>query len=219
MKHMLLVFVLMSSVSARAIPFPDPVPGLMAALQFCTQIEDETVIPACVQIESSANWFTKEALPICRQQNFDEDRVRCLRGIHNSDIRVEEVQVCESLTFDDEKACCLAEIHRPFPYRTRLKVDPTPGLQAASRLCQSFFADDDKRRCLKELSAAELFTVESVGFCASRFSDDEKIQCLGLLRNKFIVADEVRICEKVFTDEGKLSCLQGVERKYLLRRP
>nr|BFD65623.1 hypothetical protein HAGR004_06450 [Bdellovibrio sp. HAGR004] len=219
MKHLLLIFVVMSSVSAQAIPVPDPVPGVMAALQFCTQIEDDTVIPACVRIESSANWFTKEALPICMQQSFDEDRVRCLRGIQNSHIRVEEVQVCESLTFDDEKARCLAEINRPFPYRTRLKVDPTPGLQAASRLCQSFFTDEDKRRCLRELTAAELFTVDAVGFCADRFSDDEKIQCLAILRNKFIVADEVRICEKVFTDEGKLSCLQGVERKYLLRRP
>lgn len=219
MKHLLFFVLMMGSVSAHAIPIPDPVPGLMAALQFCTYIEDESVIPACIRAESSANWFTKEALPICMQQSFDEDRVRCLQSIQNSDIRVEEVQVCESLTFDDEKARCLADIQRPFPYRTRLKVDPTPGMRAASRLCQSFFADEDKRRCLHEMSAAELFTVDSVGFCADRFSDDEKIQCLGLLRNKFIVADEVKICDKVFTDEGKLSCLQGVERKYLLRRP
>ncbi|WP_374031958.1 hypothetical protein [Bdellovibrio bacteriovorus] len=216
MKQMVLFALMLVSVPAYSIPIPDPVPGLQAALQFCASIEDDNEIPRCVRLESGANWVSKEALPICRHQNFDSERVNCLAGVVNRDIRPEEVDVCESLTFDDEKARCLADIQRPFPYRTRLKVDARPGLQAASRLCQSFFYDEDKRRCLNEMSAAELFTAEAVGFCADRFSDDEKIQCLGKLRNKFIVREEVLMCDRVFDDAGKLSCLEGVQRKYRL---
>lgn len=219
MKQIALVFLMLLSIKAFSAPVPDPVPGLQAALQFCMGIEDESEIPRCVWLESSANWVTREALPICRNQSFDSDRINCLAGIVNREIRPEEVAVCESLTFDDEKAQCLAQIPRLFPYRTRLKVDPRPGLQAVSRLCQSFFHDDDKRRCLNELSSAELFTVEAAGFCAGLFSDDEKIQCLGKLRNKFIVREEVLMCDRVFDDAGKLSCLEGVQRKYQLRRP
>ncbi|WP_374034788.1 hypothetical protein ACES2I_02575 [Bdellovibrio bacteriovorus] len=217
MKQILFFALMLISAPAYSIPIPDPIPGLQAALQFCVAIADDSEIPQCVRLESAANWVAKEALQICRNQNFDSDRVNCLAGIVNRDIRPGEVAVCESLTFDDEKARCLAAINRPFPYRTRLKVDPRPGLQAASHLCQSFFYDDDKRRCLNEMSAAELFTVEAVAFCADRFSDDEKIQCLGRMRNRFVVREEVLMCERVFDDGGKLSCLEGVQRKYQLR--
>lgn len=219
MRHLLISFVVLLSSAAKAIPVPDPIPGLQAALQFCLTIEDDREIPRCVRLESGANWVTREALPICQLQDFDDQRVQCLAGIVDKDIRPQEVRVCESLTFNDEKARCLAEINRPFLYRTRLKVDPRPGLDAASRLCQSFFFDEDKRRCLAQMTSAELFTVEAVEFCGSRFSDDDKISCLGRLRNRFIVRDEVSLCLRVFTDEGQLACLEGVVRKYQLRRP
>lgn len=207
------------SLSAHAQRVPDPIPGLQAALQFCTNLWDTDTIAPCVRLESGANWVTREALPICAQQNFDDEKVACLGGIIDSEIRPEEVRVCESLTFNDEKARCLANIRRPFPYRTRLKVDPQPGRDEAARLCQSFFFDDDKKRCLNEMTLADLLTVDAVRFCASLFVDNDKIQCLGRLKDRMILSEEVSLCKKVFTDEEQLKCLEGVKRKYKKTRP
>jgi hypothetical protein len=219
MRLLLFITLLIAAVETHAQRVPNPIPGLQAALQFCMGIRDDAMITECVRLESGANWVTPEALPICSNQNFDEDRISCLRGIVNIQIRPEEVRVCDSLTFDDEKAKCLAEIRRPFPYRTRIKVDPVPGRDQAANLCSSFFSDDDKKRCLMEMTRADLLTVDAVRFCSEQFSDDDKIQCLGRLKDHFIVAEEVSLCKKVFTDEGQLGCLSGVQRKYVKTRP
>lgn len=210
---------LLLSVESFAQRIPDPIPGLQAALQFCMTIQDDDSIAQCVTLESAANWVTPEALPICRNQNFDTDRISCLRGIVNIQIRPEEVRVCESLNFNDEKAQCLADIRRPFPYRTRIKVDPQPGRDEVANLCRSFFSDDDKKKCLSEMTQADLFTVDAVRFCSEQFTDDDKIQCLGQLKNHFIVREEVILCKRIFNDDQKISCLSGVQRKYAKIRP
>ncbi|WP_374029642.1 hypothetical protein [Bdellovibrio bacteriovorus] len=217
MRHFVVLLLLLLSRHSFAQRFPDPIPGLQAAVRFCANLDEDEAIIDCVQLESAADWVTKEALPICISQSFDNEKVGCLRSIVNNEIRVEEVQVCESISFAEEQAQCLAEIRRPFSYRTRIKVDARPGLQAASRLCQSFFGDDDKKRCVREMSQAELYTVEAIQFCESLFSDDEKIACVAKLKNRFIVREEVSACERVFGDNRKLECLEGVRRKYRLR--
>ncbi len=217
MKLLLLLSLLFQAGSAHAQKkFPDPLPGLEAALQFCLQIRDDVSIGDCVTLESSANWVTKEALFICSQQSFDSDRVLCLQGIIDHYIRPEEVIVCESLTFDDEKAQCLGDIQRPYNYKTYYQINPQPGLQEAAQLCRSFFSDDDKRKCLFEMQQANLFTVAAVRYCGGLFSDDDKIQCLARLRNHLILPEEARLCGKIFSDEDKTYCLEGVRRKYRL---
>ncbi len=221
MKHLLVLsfLALFSTSLAKAIPVPNPIPGLQAALQFCLAIEDVREIPYCVRLESSANWVSRDALPICALQSLDEERVRCLAGIVNKEIYPDEVQICDSLTFANEKARCLGKISRPFPYRTRIKVDPRPGLEAATLLCQSFSYDEDKRRCQALVAEAELFTVEAVQFCGELFSDQDRISCLGRLSNRFIVRDEVTLCQKVSMQEEQMFCLEEVQRKYKLHWP
>ena len=198
---------------------PDPIPGLKAALQFCGQIKDDEAMKACVQLESGANWITPEALPICSIQSFDDDRINCFKGIVDRQIRPEEVDVCKSMTFNDEKAQCLAEINRPFPYKTKLKIDPQPGRDEAAQLCKTFFFDQDKKTCLAILSGADLLTVDGVRFCKKQFSDHDKLGCLERLKNHFIVPEEVTLCGTVFTSEAQVQCLEGVQRKYQKIRP
>lgn len=193
---------------------PDPIPGLQAALRFCNLIQSDDIIIKCIALESGANWVTREALPVCENQNFDNERVSCLEGIINSDIRPQEARICESLNFPSEQAKCLREIRRPFPYVTRIKVDPQPGLDAAATFCQSFFFDNDKKKCLNEMVQADLITTAVVEFCSRQFTDQNKIICLGRLKNRFVIDDEVLLCQKVFTDERQIKCLEGVQRKY-----
>lgn len=219
MRNLVLILLSFLSINAKAQRIPDPIPGLRAAMQFCVSIDNDKMISQCVRLESGANWVTPEALPICLLQNFDEDRVNCLSKIVNSQIRPEEVKVCESLNFDEEKAKCLADIRRPFPYRTRIKVNPQPGRDQASLLCQSMFSDDDKRKCLNEMSRADLLSVDAVAFCAEQFTDDDKIQCLGKLKDRLIFSEEVTICKKVFTESEQILCLSGVQRKYVKTHP
>lgn len=212
---------IVSSAMANPPPgrFPDPIPGLKAALQFCSQIQDDKMLINCIRIESGANWLTAEALPICSMQTFDTDRVKCLQGIIDNHIRPEEVEVCESLTFNDQKAQCLKDIARPFPYKTRFKVDPQPGRDEAATFCKSFFFDKDKKSCLNILSSADLITVEAVRFCQNQFSDRDKLDCMDRTKNRFIVPEEVLMCESVFSNSAKLTCLEGVQRKYQKIRP
>lgn len=214
MRILSFLLVILFQIQAFAQRVPDPIPGLEAALQFCNLIQSDDMIIKCVALESGANWVTREALPVCENQNFDNERVSCLEGIINSDIRPQEARICESLNFPSEQAKCLRNIRRPFPYTTRIKVDPQPGLDAASDFCQSFFFDSDKKKCLNEMVQADLITVSVVDFCRAQFSDQNKIKCLGRLKNRLIVNDEVLLCQKVFTDERQTRCLESVQRKY-----
>jgi hypothetical protein len=198
---------------------PDPVPGLKAALQFCSQIRDDKMVAICIQLESSANWITAEALPICSMQTFDDNRISCLRGILDNQIRSDEVAVCESLAFGDQKSRCLTEIARPYPFKTKFKVDPKPGRDELSAFCTTLFFEKDKKTCLNILSSADLLTVESVRFCQVQFSDSAKLNCLEKLKNRLIVREEVAICDSVFSTSGKVNCLEGVQRKYQKVRP
>jgi hypothetical protein len=185
-------------------------------MNFCLILRDDDAIEKCVRLESAANWVTPEALSICRRQSFDDEKVECLESIVNRQLRPDEVQVCESLRSRFDQARCLTEVDRPFPYVTRLKIDPQPGRDRASELCRSFFSDDDKRQCLQISSLANLYTVDSVHFCSKRFLDSEKLDCLQRLRDRFITKEEVQACSKVFLDDPKLRCLQGVNRKFRL---
>lgn len=214
MRFFIFLLIILFQDQAFSQRFPDPIPGLQAALQFCNIIQSDDMIIKCVALESGANWITREALPICEDQNFDNERVSCLEGIINSDIRPQEARICESLNFQSEQAKCLRNIRRPFPYITRIKVDPQPGLDATSNFCQSFFFDSDKKKCLDEMVQADLITISAVDFCRGQFSDQNKIKCLGRLKNRLIFDEEVLLCQKVFTDERQIRCLESVQRKY-----
>jgi hypothetical protein len=214
----LLAFLLTGILAAPSFAqsFPDPIPGLQAAMNFCLILRDDDAIEKCVRLESAANWVTPEALSICRKQTFEDEKVDCLEGVVNRQIRPEEVQVCESFRSRFDQAQCLTEVDRPFPYVTRLKIDPQPGRDRASDLCRSFFFDDDKRACLQIISKASLYTVDSVQFCSRQFRDSEKLDCLQQLKDRFIAKEEVQACSKIFHDDLKLRCLQGVNRKFRL---
>jgi hypothetical protein len=199
---------------------PDPIPGLYAAVQSCAKMSDDPEAIKCIQIESSANWFTAEAVSVCNEGTWDREKNQCLESIKDKWIQPSEAQTCQSQTFFSDKAQCLALITRVFPYRTTLKADPAPGLDEAGRFCQSFFFDQDKNNCIRLTGSAQYFSVHALGLCKSLFTDSEKLNCLEAIKNKVITEPENGVCASLFTDQYKQQCLKSHQRFYKTpRRP
>lgn len=195
-------------------PVPDPIPGLSAAVQLCSQMRDDDEAANCIGTESTANWFTATAMKICAKGTWDSDKNNCLTRIKDLWLLDGEVQTCASQTFFDDQLECLSQVSRKFPYITHIKADPMPGLNAAAQFCQQFFFDNDKNTCVQTTGSAQFFSVEALQICNKVFTDDRKLNCLMLIKNKVITAPEASVCLNRFTDDDKVNCLQSHQRFY-----
>lgn len=92
-------------------------PGLDMATRMCSDMFMRSDRSACLQITSSAKYFSSPAVGLCEKQFTDKNKVDCLGLIKDRAIFLEEVDACAKVFTDDKQVRCLSQVQRAFRVR------------------------------------------------------------------------------------------------------
>ena len=92
-------------------------PGASRATQFCAQFFSETDRRQCLQVTSSAQFYSEFAVQVCESFFSDWDKLSCIAQAKDRALLPVEARACLKLFADSDKKLCLTSVNRKWKLR------------------------------------------------------------------------------------------------------